>query len=72
MSSTGIYNDKFDTTFVYLFKYIIIGDMGMDILYYNKIAVGKSCLLMQFIDKRFRSKHDVTIGVEFGARIIRI
>ncbi|CAD8144847.1 unnamed protein product [Paramecium octaurelia] len=62
MSSTGNLNDKFDTSFVYLFKYIIIGDM----------AVGKSCLLMQFIDKRFRSKHDVTIGVEFGARIIRI
>lgn len=32
MSSTGIYNDKFDTTFVYLFKYIIIGDMGIDML----------------------------------------
>lgn len=41
-------------------------------LYILNKAVGKSCLLMQFIDKRFRSKHDVTIGVEFGARIIRI
>ena len=54
--------DKFETSFVYLFKYIIIGDTG----------VGKSCLLLQFIDKRFRSKHDVTIGVEFGARIIKL
>jgi Ras-related protein Rab-2A len=33
-------------------------------------GVGKSCLLLQFIDKRFKQKHDVTIGVEFGARTI--
>jgi Ras-related protein Rab-2A len=40
----------------------------------NKISlisgVGKSCLLLQFIDKRFRQKHEVTIGVEFGAKMI--
>ncbi|CDJ58443.1 WD-repeat proein, putative [Eimeria maxima] len=46
----------------YLFKYIIIGDTG----------VGKSCLLLQFTDKRFRTDHDLTIGVEFGARLIQI
>lgn len=46
----------------YLFKYIIIGDSG----------VGKSCLLLQFTDKRFESSHDLTIGVEFGARMITI
>ncbi|KAJ1611267.1 putative Rab2 GTPase [Cryptosporidium canis] len=46
----------------YLFKYIIIGDT----------AVGKSCLLLQFTDKRFRVDHDLTIGVEFGARIIDV
>ena len=34
------------------------------------LGVGKSCLLSQFIDKRFKEKHDVTIGVEFGARMI--
>ncbi|CAH9140275.1 unnamed protein product [Cuscuta epithymum] len=44
----------------YLFKYIIIGDTG----------VGKSCLLLQFTDKRFQPVHDLTIGVEFGARMI--
>lgn len=33
-------------------------------------GVGKSCLLLQFIDKRFRQKHEVTIGVEFGAKMI--
>jgi hypothetical protein len=35
-------------------------------------GVGKSCLLLQFIDKRFRQKHEVTIGVEFGAKMISI
>mmetsp|Transcript_52883 Transcript_52883/g.60753 ORF Transcript_52883/g.60753 Transcript_52883/m.60753 type:complete len:216 (+) Transcript_52883:35-682(+) len=49
-------------SYSYLFKYIIIGDTG----------VGKSCLLLQFIDRRFRQKHEVTIGVEFGARMINI
>lgn len=46
----------------YTFKYILIGDSG----------VGKSCLLLQFTDKRFEGVHDITIGVEFGARIITI
>jgi Ras-related protein Rab-2A len=49
-------------SYAYLFKYIIIGDTG----------VGKSCLLLQFTDKRFRSDHDLTIGVEFGARLVTI
>jgi Ras-related protein Rab-2A len=46
----------------YLFKYIIIGDSG----------VGKSCLLLQFTDKRFEMTHDLTIGVEFGARTVSV
>jgi len=46
----------------YLFKYIIVGDT----------AVGKSCLLLQFTDKRFQPVHDLTIGVEFGSRMITI
>ena len=46
----------------YVFKYIIIGESG----------VGKSCLLLQFTDKRFEPLHDLTIGVEFGARMITI
>ncbi len=49
-------------SYSYLFKYIIIGDTG----------VGKSCLLLQFTDKRFQPVHDLTIGVEFGARMIMI
>uniref|UniRef100_A0A7S3JSL2 Uncharacterized protein n=1 Tax=Aureoumbra lagunensis TaxID=44058 RepID=A0A7S3JSL2_9STRA len=49
-------------SYSYLFKYIIIGDTG----------VGKSCLLLQFTDKRFQAIHELTIGVEFGARMIEI
>ena len=51
-----------EMSYSYLFKYIIIGDTG----------VGKSCLLLQFTDKRFQPVHDLTIGVEFGARMINI
>ena len=50
------------TWLAFLHRYIIIGDTG----------VGKSCLLLQFTDKRFQQVHDLTIGVEFGARMITI
>ncbi len=36
------------------------------------LAVGKSCLLLQFTDKRFQPVHDLTIGVEFGSRTVAI
>ena len=49
-------------SYSYLFKYIIIGDTG----------VGKSCILLQFTDKRFQPVHDLTIGVEFGAKMINL
>ena len=35
-------------------------------------GVGKSCLLLQFSDRRFQPVHDLTIGVEFGARMVNI
>ena len=34
--------------------------------------MGKSCLLLQFTDKRFQPVHDLTIGVEFGSRTIAV
>jgi len=46
----------------YIFKYIIIGDMG----------VGKSCLLHQFTDNKFIPDSPHTIGVEFGTRIVDV
>lgn len=42
------------------------------VLTHTHTGVGKSCLLLQFTDKRFQPVHDLTIGVEFGARMINI
>lgn len=50
------------TSFEYIFKYIIVGDSG----------VGKSSIMLQFTDKRFKQVHDMTIGVEFGSKILEI
>ena len=50
------------STYSYLFKLIVIGDSG----------VGKSCIVLQFIDKRIRTNHDVTIGVEFGTAFVNV
>ncbi|XP_022152163.1 ras-related protein RABB1b-like [Momordica charantia] len=35
-------------------------------------SVGKSCLMLQFTYNRFQPIHDVTIGAEFGSRIVNI
>jgi small GTP-binding protein len=55
---TGSGRQNFD----YLFKFIIIGDEN----------VGKTCLLLQFTDKRYRATHEVTIGVEFGTAFVDV
>eukprot|EP00924_Labyrinthula_sp_SR-Ha-C_P004557 maker-scaffold_1-snap-gene-4.21-mRNA-1 protein AED:0.12 eAED:0.12 QI:0/1/0.8/1/1/1/5/73/220 len=60
------------SSYTYLFKYIIIGDTGTPKINYYFEGVGKSCLLLQFTDKRFQPVHDLTIGVEFGARMVEI
>ncbi len=41
----------------YMFKFIVVGNSG----------VGKSSIVLQFVDKGFNQDHDLTIGVEFGA-----
>ncbi|KAL1215784.1 Ras-related protein RABB1b [Cardamine amara subsp. amara] len=46
----------------YMCKFIIIGDTG----------VGKTCLLLQFTNKRFQPVHDLTIGSEFGYRTVTV
>jgi len=46
----------------FLYKLIIIGDMG----------VGKSCLLLRASKDEFKEEHDVTIGVEFGSFSIKL
>ncbi|CAG9310565.1 unnamed protein product [Blepharisma stoltei] len=45
-----------------LFKFIIIGET----------SVGKSCLMLSFTDKKFRQQHDLTLGVEFGTKIMEL
>ena len=49
-------------SYAYVFKYIVVGDS----------SVGKSCLLLQFTDQRFKAAHDLTIGVEFGSRTVAV
>lgn len=53
----------------YQFKFIIVGDIG-NFSFSYRIAVGKSCLLLQFADSRFRKQHEITIGVEYGRKAV--
>ncbi|BFZ56098.1 hypothetical protein PYCC9005_003140 [Savitreella phatthalungensis] len=46
----------------FIVKFVIIGDSG----------VGKSNLMLRLTDDRYLNSHDVTIGVEFGARIVDV
>eukprot|EP00036_Acanthoecidae_sp_10tr_P020482 CAMPEP_0206308156 /NCGR_PEP_ID=MMETSP0106_2-20121207/11712_1 /ASSEMBLY_ACC=CAM_ASM_000206 /TAXON_ID=81532 /ORGANISM="Acanthoeca-like sp., Strain 10tr" /LENGTH=330 /DNA_ID=CAMNT_0053739183 /DNA_START=164 /DNA_END=1153 /DNA_ORIENTATION=- len=48
--------------YTYLFRLILFGES----------YVGKSVLLTQFIEDKFSPVYDLTIGVEFGARMITI
>lgn len=50
--------DKYD----YLFKFVVIGSAG----------TGKSCLLYQFIENKFRQDSNHTIGVEFGSKVVSV
>ena len=34
--------------------------------------MGKSCLLLQLVEEKFKTQHDVTIGVEFGIRYLNV
>lgn len=46
----------------YIFKYILIGDP----------SVGKSCILNRLMNDTFNENYDVTVGVEFGTKIINV
>ena len=50
------------TNFNYLFKFIIVGDS----------SVGKSNLLLRYLNDKFEDEYQATIGVEFGAKNIEI
>ncbi|CAD8093506.1 unnamed protein product [Paramecium sonneborni] len=49
-------------SYQYLFKFIIVGDQ----------AVGKSCICYQFLKNQFKEIHFLTIGLEFGAKILQL
>ncbi|PSN36514.1 Ras-related protein Rab-4B [Blattella germanica] len=46
----------------FLFKFLVIGSAG----------AGKSCLLHQFIESKFKDESSHTIGVEFGSKIVNV
>eukprot|EP00049_Salpingoeca_infusionum_P003481 m.66876 g.66876 ORF g.66876 m.66876 type:complete len:192 (-) comp12151_c0_seq4:541-1116(-) len=47
-------------SFDFLFKFLVIGNAN----------TGKSCLLHQFIESKFKAESSHTIGVEFGSKVI--
>uniref|UniRef100_A0A8C8K5M9 Ras-related protein Rab-4B n=1 Tax=Oncorhynchus tshawytscha TaxID=74940 RepID=A0A8C8K5M9_ONCTS len=49
-------------TYDFLFKFLVIGSAGS----------GKSCLLHQFIENKFKQDSSHTIGVEFGSRVVMV
>ncbi|KAK3739919.1 hypothetical protein QZH41_004930 [Actinostola sp. cb2023] len=49
-------------TYDFLFKFLVIGSAG----------TGKSCILHQFIEGKFKQDSSHTIGVEFGSKIINV
>ncbi|XP_022245484.1 ras-related protein Rab-4B isoform X1 [Limulus polyphemus] len=46
----------------FLFKFLVIGSAG----------TGKSCLLHQFIENKFKAESSHTIGVEFGSKVVNV
>ncbi|KRZ10055.1 Ras-related protein Rab-4B [Trichinella zimbabwensis] len=46
----------------YLFKFLIIGNSG----------TGKSCVLHQFLENKFKQDTAHTIGIEFGSKVVKI
>lgn len=58
--------------FLFVSVVVVAVDAVVFVVFCVRSGVGKSCLLLQFTDKRFQPVHDLTIGVEFGARMINI
>jgi small GTP-binding protein len=47
-------------------------DLLIKLIVIGNTSVGKSCLLLQFTDKRFQPLHSSTIGVEFGSKMVTV
>ena len=55
-------SSRLSESYDYLFKFLVIGSAG----------TGKSCLLHQFIESRYKEDSSHTIGVEFGSKIVPV
>ena len=55
-------SSRLSESYDYLFKFLVIGSAG----------TGKSCLLHQFIEGRYKEDSSHTIGVEFGSKIVPV
>ena len=53
--------------FDYLFKFVIVGETGR---LYSALAVGKSCLVLNFTEQKPRKHHQVTVACEFASGIV--
>ena len=51
-----------ETSFHYIFKYIIIGDS----------SVGKSNILLRYVYEKFNEEFQSTLGVEFTAKNLEL
>ncbi|CAF1454986.1 unnamed protein product [Adineta steineri] len=49
-------------SYEYLFKFLIIGS----------VSTGKSCILHQFLENKFRNESAHTIGAEFGSKLLAV
>lgn len=58
-AAEGLGSEVQQDSYDYLFKFMVIGSAG----------TGKSCLLHQFIEGRFKDDSSHTIGVEFGSKV---
>lgn len=55
-SNSSAMSESYD----FLFKFLVIGNAN----------TGKSCLLHQFIENKFKTESSHTIGVEFGSKVV--
>lgn len=46
--------------------------MAIPVLPFPIRGVGKSCVVQQFVEQKINTEHDVTIGVEFAAKTVKV
>ncbi len=69
IGDTGWFFIFFRLSDIYLLIPYVILESRYKLLRFS--GVGKSCLLLQFTDKRFQPVHDLTIGKNFVTAVIQ-